>query len=62
MTWLEDEAFTEMYERGGFMISADASLTLLAGSTLGGGMPQCILGVLVWWSNEFAGSTLWHES
>lgn len=38
MTWLEDQAFTEMYERGGFMISADASLTLLAGSTLGGGM------------------------
>eukprot|EP00775_Hariotina_reticulata_P007933 gene7933-8129_t len=37
MTWLEDQAFTEMYERGGFMISADASLTLLAGSTLGGG-------------------------
>jgi hypothetical protein len=37
MSWLENEAFDEMYERAGFMTTDDGSLVMLAGSTLGGG-------------------------
>jgi hypothetical protein len=37
MTWRENQAFEEMYERAGFMITRDGGLTLLAGATLGGG-------------------------
>lgn len=37
MSWLEHEAFEQMYERGGFMITDDGALVMLAGSTLGGG-------------------------
>jgi len=37
MTWLEHEAFDAMYERAGFMSTDDGALTLMAGSTLGGG-------------------------
>jgi hypothetical protein len=37
MSWLENEAFLQMYERGGFMATDDGALVMLAGSTLGGG-------------------------
>lgn len=37
MSWLESEAFEQMYERGGFMVTDDGALVMLAGSTLGGG-------------------------
>jgi hypothetical protein len=37
MTWLENEAFLQMYERAGFMATDDGALIMLAGSTLGGG-------------------------
>ena len=37
MTWLEAEAHASMYDRGGFMSTADAGISILAGSTLGGG-------------------------
>lgn len=37
MSWLENEAFEDMYERAGFMATDDGALVMLAGSTLGGG-------------------------
>lgn len=37
MSWLEHEAFQQMYERAGFMATDDGALVMLAGSTLGGG-------------------------
>jgi hypothetical protein len=37
MSWLEHEAFQQMYERAGFMATDDGALVVLAGSTLGGG-------------------------
>lgn len=40
MSWLENEAFEQMYERAGFMATDDGALVMLAGSTLGGGKQQ----------------------
>jgi hypothetical protein len=37
LTWRENEAFEDMYERAGFMTTDDGALVMLAGSTLGGG-------------------------
>jgi hypothetical protein len=37
LSWLENEAFEDMYERAGFMTTDDGALVMLAGSTLGGG-------------------------
>jgi hypothetical protein len=37
LTSQEGETFRSMYEQGGILASEDASITVLAGSTLGGG-------------------------
>ena len=37
LSWLENEAFEDMYERAGFLTTDDGALVMLAGSTLGGG-------------------------
>lgn len=37
MSWLENDAFEQMYERAGFMATDDGAMVMLAGSTLGGG-------------------------
>jgi hypothetical protein len=55
MSWLEGDAFEQMYERAGFMSTEDGALVVLAGSTLGGGKllrlhtPELLLSATAVW-------------
>lgn len=42
MTWLEADAHAEMYDRAGFLTTQDGAISILAGSTLGGGQSAAL--------------------